>query len=218
MYEGSSAHLHHYLSLQQGANWMAREIVIDARKSGYRTPKKVVLIVCEGERTEPSYFEGFPLLKSIRDIKGIGANTLSVVKEAIKIRDKGNFGEVWCVFDRDSFPVNNVVKAFTLAKKEKVNIAFSNESFELWYLLHFQYLDTAITRHAYCKKLGVLLSSGYKKNDATMYRQLLPFQATAIRNAKTLYKGVNPNLLHSNCPVTTVHKLVERLNKLIAKK
>lgn len=198
---------------------MAREIVISARKSGYRTPRKVVLIVCEGERTEPSYFEEFPLLKNIREIHGAGANTLSVVREAIKIRDKGNFGEVWCVFDRDSFPANNVVKAFALAKKEGIKIAFSNESFELWYLLHFQYLDTAITRRAYCKKLGVLLGSEYKKNDATMYRQLLPRQATAIKNAKSLYKMVTtPSHLHSTCPVTTVHELVERLNKLIAKR
>lgn len=196
---------------------MAHDIVIFPRKSGFRNQRKVVLIVCEGERTEPSYFEGFPLPKKVRDICGVGANTLSVVKEAIIIRNKGRFNEVWCVFDRDSFSNRRVLAAFDLAQKENIKIAFSNESFELWYLLHFQYLDTEITRADYCKKLTGLLGGKYQKNDATMYQQLLPLQATAIKNAKNLHKGVAKNMLHKTCPVTTVYELVERLNKLSAK-
>jgi hypothetical protein len=196
---------------------MSREIAIFPRKSGFRTQRKLVLIVCEGARTEPSYFECFPLPKNVREIYGAGANTLSVVKESIKIRDKGNFDEIWCVFDRDSFPIKRIVEAFKLAKSEKINIAFSNESFELWYLLHFHYLDTAITRQDYCQRLAVLLGGKYKKNDPTMYKRLISSQTQAIKNAKKLYKDVNPNSLHSSCPVTTVYQLVERLNELIAK-
>lgn len=193
---------------------MRHDISIATRKSGFRNKRKVVLIVCEGERTEPSYFECFPLSKSVCEVHGAGKNTLSVVKEAIIIRDKGRFDEVWCVFDRDSFPPKRVVDAFDLAQKEKIRIAFSNESFELWYLLHFQYLDTAITRSDYCKKLTVLLGGKYQKNDPTMYQRLFLLQATAIKNAKTLHKGVVSNSLHKTCPVTTVFELVQRLNKL----
>ncbi len=29
------------------------------RRAPFREPKPVILIVCEGERTEPEYFEGF---------------------------------------------------------------------------------------------------------------------------------------------------------------
>lgn len=193
---------------------MAQSIVINPRKSGFRNQRKLVLIVCEGARTEPSYFEGFPLHKSVYEVHGAGANTLSVIKEAIKRRDNGQFDEVWCVFDRDSFPVKRVQSAFTLAHQENIKIAFSNESFELWYLLHYQYLDTAITRANYCTKLAALLGGKYVKNDTSMYKRLLPFQAQAIKHAKKLYAGVLPNSLHSACPVTTVYKLVERLNKL----
>lgn len=193
---------------------MAQDIVIAPRKSGFRSQRKLVLIVCEGARTEPSYFESFPLPKHVCEVRGAGANTLSVVQDAIKIRNKGNYDEVWCVFDRDSFPVVRVQRAFSLAHQEKIKIAFSNESFELWYLLHYQYLDTAITRADYCKKLAALLGGKYAKNDATMYRRLLPLQATAIKYAKKLHTRTHPNTLHSSCPVTTVYTLVERLNKL----
>ncbi|MHB0918911.1 MAG: RloB family protein [Thiobacillus sp.] len=193
---------------------MAQGIVIAPRRSGFRSQRKLVLIVCEGERTEPSYFEDFPLSKNVCEVRGAGANTLSVVQEAIEMRNKGNYNEVWCVFDRDSFPVRRIQSAFDLAEKEKIKIAFSNESFELWYLLHYQYLDTAIPRADYCKKLAVLLGGKYAKNDSAMYRRLLPLQATAIRHARKLHAGTPAKLLHSRCPATTVYELVERLNKL----
>lgn len=103
---------------------MAQGIVIAPRKSGFRSQRKLILIVCEGARTEPSYFEGFPLTKKVCDVRGAGANTLSVVEKAIEIRNEGSYDEVWCVFDRDSFPVKRVQSAFSLAHKEKIKIAF----------------------------------------------------------------------------------------------
>jgi hypothetical protein len=45
------------------------------------------LIVCEGEKTEPNYFKSFRVPKDVIDIYGLGANTISLVKEAIKLRD-----------------------------------------------------------------------------------------------------------------------------------
>lgn len=195
---------------------MVNDIVIHARKSATKHLRKLILIVCEGARTEPAYFESFPLNKKVRYIVGAGANTVTVVKEAIRIRNKEEFDEVWCVFDRDSFPLGRVLEAFKLARHEGINVAFSNESFELWYLLHFQYLDTAISRKDYCKKLTVQLGS-YKKNDENMYQQLLAQQPIAIRHAKKLKSNVVSEDLAMSCPVTTVHDLVQRLNKLIAK-
>jgi hypothetical protein len=80
------------------------------------------LIVCEGEKTEPNYFESFRVPKYIRDICGLGANTVSLVKEAVKLRDDdGDYDQVWCVFDRDSFPAQNFNAAIALAKQEGMN-------------------------------------------------------------------------------------------------
>ena len=45
------------------------------------------LIVCEGEKTEPNYFKKFPENPEVYDkidIHGIGYNTISLIKEAIR--------------------------------------------------------------------------------------------------------------------------------------
>ncbi|WP_293085949.1 hypothetical protein [Okeania sp. SIO3B5] len=43
------------------------------------------LIVCEGKETEPNYFRSFLVPKDVIDVKGLGQNTISLVKEALKI-------------------------------------------------------------------------------------------------------------------------------------
>ena len=185
------------------------------RKTNTKNTKKKILIVCEGARTEPSYFKSFRVHQDC-EIVGAGSNTVSVVKHALKMMKKEPYREVWCVFDRDSFPKTRVKTALQLAAQNKIKTAFSNESFELWYVLHFQYLDTQITRADYCQKLNNLLGQKYEKNDALMYKKLLENQRMAIANAKKLEGRVLPagNCNVDSYPYTTVYKLVERLNKI----
>ena len=171
------------------------------RKVGTKSPHKTVLIVCEGARTEPDYFESFRLSKVVMLSQGKG------------------YDEVWCVFDRDSFPRTNVTAAFKLMKQEKFNAAFSNEAFELWYLLHFQYLDTENTRAQYCEMLSRALGQKYEKNNPGMYELLLSRQDKAIQYAKKLDKLMPLTAGNeADCkPTTSVYKLVERLNQLAKK-
>lgn len=185
------------------------------RKVGSKDTEKKVLIVCEGARTEPSYFKKFKVNTKC-EIVGAGCNTVSVVEKALQMFSTGNFKEAWCVFDRDSFTKKRVKAALTLARQNNINIAFSNESFELWYVLHFAYLDTKITRADYVKALTGYLGKPYKKNDEDMYQILLENQHKAIERSKRLYSEM---LLPGACecdsyPYTTIHTLVERLNKL----
>ncbi len=105
------------------------------------------LIVCEGAKTEPNYFQSFRVPKEVIDIHGIGDNTIRIVEEAIRLKEKDNYDQVWCVFDRDSFPPNRFNAAFILAGENSIKIAYSNEAFELWYLLHFNYYDSAMSRN-----------------------------------------------------------------------
>lgn len=106
------------------------------------------LIVCEGEKTEPHYFEAFPVNAKVEIVvEGQGMNTVSLVDHAVARRDEdGSFDEVWCVFDRDSFPAEHFNLAIDRAAREALLVAYSNEAFELWYLLHFCYLDAAVSR------------------------------------------------------------------------
>jgi hypothetical protein len=193
-----------------------------ARKVAERDPRTKILIVCEGAKTEPNYFRGFPVDKEVVDvqIEGEGLNTDVLVERAMEMSRravalKRPYNQVWCVFDRDSFPGDSFNRALQLARGNRIRVAYSNEAFELWYLLHFVFHDTGVTRGKYCEMLTVRLGREYQKNDPTMYETLLSMQGVATRNAGTLlsrYKPCNPA---KDNPSTTVHELVEELGRFV---
>ena len=177
------------------------------------------LIVCEGERTEPNYFREFPDNPEVYDhidIHGTGYNTVSLVNEAIRLKEEARnrrepYIEVWCVFDKDDFSDEQFRNAIKLAGKNKIKCAYSIEAFELWYLLHFHFYVTALSREQYKAKLAELMKKPYRKNDEEMYKVLEKQQGTAIQNARKLYMIQYKKPLAEQNPITTVFKLVERL-------
>ena len=122
------------------------------------------------------------------------------------------YDQVWCVFDRDDFG-GTFNEAIEKAKKKGFRVAYSNEAFELWYLLHFIYFDTAIGRVDYIRKLNEHLDKEYSKNSEVMFDILLTKMEQAIRNASTLIESYSTRNPNRNNPSTTVHELVIELNK-----
>ena len=184
------------------------------------TLQKRILIVCEGEKTEPKYFERFRMNRTIRelDIRGEGMNTLSLVKETERIVEKdGSFDEVWCVFDRDSFKPDTYDNAISkINSKPNWHVAYSNEAFELWFVLHFEYLDTAVDRSHYRDRLTHHRGEKYEKNDETFYDFLESNgnETRAMSHAKRLVSEQDVSLpLSRQCPSTTVHIFVQELRK-----
>ena len=123
---------------------------------------------------------------------------------------------MWCVFDVDEYwkeNKNEFKKAINKAFNNDINLAWSNESFELWFLLHFNQLTTPISRNDYNKKLKDLFkkkfSADYKKNMNGVYNLLSDFQAEAIKNAKIIFKN---NKIEKN-PSTAVFLLIEEIFK-----
>lgn len=186
-----------------------------SRNVDTREIRERFLIVCEGEKTEPNYFLNFRVPRKVIEVRGYGYNTVSLVEKAIELSQQEEYDQVWCVFDRDSFPVQNFNEAVSLAKRNRIQIAYSNEAFELWYLLHFNYYDTAMSRSDYCTKLSALLGREYKKNQDDMYRLLESKQAKAIQNAERLLDQYEPLVPENANPSTTVHLLVTQLNRFI---
>ncbi len=141
-------------------------------------PKQSFLIICEGSRTEPNYFRSFKLSSAcIRDIEGSGFNTLSLVDEAIRVKNLAHhcgssYDQVWCVFDKDDFPADNFDNAIKKASANKIKVAYSNQSFELWYLLHFCYWNSSLHRSEYTSRLDGYLGIPYKKNDTEIHAKL----------------------------------------------
>lgn len=96
---------------------MARVIKIDnalQKRHEYKKKKRStrqvicrILIVCEGEKTEPNYFRAFEKIQKGNivyelTLDGGRINTIGVVDKAISLRDKATipFDRVWAVFDR----------------------------------------------------------------------------------------------------------------------
>ncbi len=100
--------------------------------------KPVILIVCEGENTEPSYFRQFRLTSATIKTIGKGYNTVSLVNQASQIKEQGTFEQVWCVFDKDSNTAADFNHAIALAEQFGFGIAYSNQAFEYWLILHFE--------------------------------------------------------------------------------
>ena len=107
------------------------------RLTNIRKERKRYLIVCEGEKTEPNYFNAIKqyLRPGIVDVEiyGIGANTQTVVeyaknKKKESLKTFRPYDKVWVVFDRDSFSSSDFDNAISSAKASKFGCAWSNES------------------------------------------------------------------------------------------
>lgn len=201
-----------------------------AKKRNEDTREKLVrfLIVCEGTKTEPHYFNSLinNCTSTIREVKieGEGMSTTTLVNRTLEIRkelERKNamcFDRVWVVFDKDDF--NDFNDAIQKANKLGIHSAWTNEAFELWYLLHFEYLDTGIGRADYIQRLEKIfrnktknLRFKYKKGNPDIYKLLYQYgdEELAKRYAqqlRSLYSGAN---YAAHKPCTMVDILVNEL-------
>lgn len=206
------------------------------RKKNIRNKRKYYLIVCEGEATEPNYFEGLKqdLPKGILtayqiDIAGTGRNTQSLIDEAIRLQrayEKNTtrkLDKLWVVFDKDSFSAQDFNGAIQRCLNSDIGCAWSNEAFELWYLLHFQYYENAMSRRVYKEMIEDHLRPimgddfRYEKNSKEMYDLLKQYGSleNAIRNAKRLAERFVDRQDYANHnPCTMVYQLIEELTTL----
>ncbi|MEQ1501355.1 MAG: RloB family protein [Myxococcota bacterium] len=130
-----------------------------ARRAATRDPRRRLLVVCEGEVTEPTYIRGYE--KLVRNasvqikVEGAGGVPLTLVRTAVRLKEEAEgearrsddpfaaYDEVWCVFDVDDHP--NIPDAKQLAASNGIELAISNPCFELWLILHFR--DSPGARH-----------------------------------------------------------------------
>ncbi len=149
-----------HLASIKAAKKRRREEPILERDKPTKKEKPTILIVCEGKNTEPSYFEQFKLSLATITTVGKGFNTVSLVKQAIALSKKGNYEKVWCVFDADPKPENpkqaqNFNAAVKMATEKDFGVAYSNQAFEYWLLLHFEdHQGGAMNRDQYEEKIN----------------------------------------------------------------
>ncbi len=225
------------------------------RPRSMRHYRELMMIVCEDEGTEPYYFgkykeyfdELFPNDTVMLIPIGTGRSSLGVVNRAIeeKMNSFENYrkevDEVWAVFDKDDHDKNATMKehfsqAFENARNHNINVAYSNECFELWLLLHLTDVsaDHPIPRHSNeeqgIKGLYELLEQEinkgrtpetkvlYKHGDTAFVDMILKMnnEDAAIKRAEELDKNQgNKDPIDAN-PNTKVYLLVSRLRDLLA--
>lgn len=233
---------------------MARKIKIDnaelkrrsqkeaKRKVGGTPQREYYLIVCEGKKTEPNYFQELrkklPLgVIDCIEIEGEGKNTLSLIEETDQIRKNKEesikmsgrkFDHTWAVFDRDSFPPDNFDNSINKGEnmKRKISCAWTNEAFELWYLLHLEFVNAGMSREDYEVKIEKWLSDKmgtpfkYGKNREDMYALLNKHgnEQQAIKWSKILDERYQDQKFSTHNPRTKVYILIQELNKLLPEK
>lgn len=127
------------------------------RPDAVLTEKPSILIVCEGKNTEPSYFNQFRITSA--KVIGVGDNTVSLVNRAIELSKQGQYDQVWCVFDKDDFNDNDFNNAIKIAEANNFGVAYSNQSFEYWLILHFNdHQGGKMDRKKYNNKINSHLS------------------------------------------------------------
>lgn len=203
-------------------------------------PPEYHLIATEGTKTEPMYFLGLKnelerteggLYRGRIEIKGLGTSCLKLLEDAENFIRIGNrrFDHIWLVYDKDDFPADafdntlHRCEALSLSGRDNCNYhaLWSNQCIELWFLLHFDYFDTNISRDGYIEKLSEYLIredfGKYEKNRADIYEILRPKLALAKRNTKKLRKTTRDTIPSHCAPGSNVYELFEMFDKYLAR-
>ncbi len=198
---------------------MPRPSDVDLGRRGPARKVRRYLIVAEDSKSALDYLLAFKIPTTVAKIvtEGGAGNTVSVVDKGIELRDQAiragePFVHIWCVFDRDEHPLERYKAAFSRAKgQDSLPAIWANESFELWYLLHYCYRNTAIDRHQLKREISKpdRLNRRYEKGDDNIFALLNDpvLLAAALRNARKL-EQMNPSPLSN--PSLNIHHLVQK--------
>jgi hypothetical protein len=194
------------------------------REVNSRDNRKRFLLICEGKETEVNYFNALKDKLETNtvyvEVFGEGKNTVSLIDKALRHKA---IAEKWAIFDKDGFPDKDFNDAIKKADKNDIKCAWSNQAFELWFILHFQNFENSSHRSEYREKIENNLKNHkkgfkYEKNNENIYDllQLYGNEQEAIKRAKKLrQERIDENDVNfaKHNPCTTVYELVEELNK-----
>jgi len=192
------------------------------RRKPFRDPKPRILVVTEGEITEPEYLKGFCRACQNQRVRievakehGVPMTLVRTAKQykeeaeqdaAREKDDNLGFDSVWCVFDVDEHP--DIADAKVMAKDNSIDVAISNPCFELWLLLHFRNNPGMQDR----KKMKGMLRNhvpDYDKHvDYAMYSK---GYSQAVTRAKRMNRSAGEADELERNPTTGVYELTESI-------
>ncbi len=203
------------------------------RRAAVREPYERLLIVCEGEKTEPQYLDEIrqELRLATAHVQvrhsAFGTEPIQVVEYAehlFRHGDRANgieaqqFDRVIAVFDRDDHRTYHAALAKAgeldgrLTNDEKKRIPFeaaaSVPCFELWLLLHFEDIQAPIHRHEAYGRLRTHLAD-YDKGQRGHWAETRHLLEEAT--ARAYARAANTSVYGGHEPYTDMHQLVNRL-------
>jgi hypothetical protein len=203
------------------------------RRAAVRQPYERLLIVCEGEKTEPQYLREIQQAHRLATAhvqvlhSDYGTEPAQVVDFALTIFRHGDrarglaakaFDRVVVVFDRDEHATYHEALAKAAGQNGRLRndqgdvapleVVASVPCFELWLLLHYEDVHAPLHRHEALERLKAHLP-GYEKGSGGHWaatQALCPdatVRAARLAAATTAYDGTQP--------YTAMHELVSRL-------
>ncbi len=192
-----------------------------------------MLIVCEGAKTEPHYFEELrdALCLSTANIEIVGEESgsapINVVDVAIKkYKENPDYDRVYCVFDKDTHEsyqkALQKIRDTRLPKGGKLYAAHSVPCFEYWLLLHFIYTTQFFYptgKRSVCEQVIAELEQAdrlpnYQKGNQQIFEQTKELLEKAIQRAKQVEQYHKNNATGTDNPSTRVYELVTYLQNL----
>lgn len=190
-----------------------------------RKRKAFVILGCEGKnKTETIYFSHFSSRECIIKFStGNHTDPVGMTNDLIQYMKKMNFNlededKAYLLLDTD---VNENKKqqielAKRICKNENINLITSTPTFEIWYLLHFDFTTKTYQSSKEVKKQIKNKIDNYTEN-MDIFEILEDKLKQAIENANNLekfQKNNHKNLEDESCnPYTSVHHLVNELIK-----
>lgn len=203
-----------------------------SRKAAKREPYDKVLIVCEGEKTEPLYLKDAARYFQIHTANILitgegGAAPISIVEYALREFNKTpDYDRVYCVFDRDQHTTFNEacekIEKTILEKKEKrkkigkahFEAIISDPCFEYWLLLHYIYTTKPFANfdavNAELRKTSDM--ADYQKGKKELFELTRSRWKEAAQRASLANQEAQTN--NTTNPTTKLHKLMEYLEDI----
>lgn len=204
-----------------------------ARQSARREPIDRILVVCEGEKTEPLYLNEIRIERRLSTANveitpgQFGTDPLSIVNYAEHLFSNGDshkkikpreFDCVYAVFDRDDhqsyYAALNRVQQLngTLLNTDDAPVLFqaiaSVPCFEIWPLLHFQNVQAPIHRDEVYRRLRIELP-GYEKGQGGHWDRTKLRLNEAIGHA--IQRAAATTAWDGHETFTDMHTLVQKL-------
>lgn len=206
----------------------ARKAESHQRKKARRDPYERMLIVCEGKKTEPNYFNGLrktfglnPMNVVIADKKH-GLDPMRLVEYALNEYKKDpDYNHVYCVFDQDKHQTYDAalqkISVCRMKRGTTLHAITSIPCFEIWLLLHFAYTTRPFCAACDDSNADLVISAlknympDYEKGAENIFIGDERLD-TAINNAKLLEKFHMTS--GTKNPSTKIYQLVEYLISL----